>query len=218
MTHNCAYCGAPATYQNSTQFAGTHYYCTAHAIEQPDCDEFTYIINPDDVKTQIIPGKNHNDGSQAIELFHKPTAITVEGHARSQHRAKDLAWTELRRQLNKLMALAPSTFDQQLTKQKTQTVDLLKRALNSANQNMNQQYLLDKLQEEAAEVIQAVSKIRRFGPHNHHPDRTQTNLQELVGELEDFQAIVWALEEIKYLDPQPSTIATIKKFNTLISS
>jgi len=30
------------------------------------------------------------------------------------------------------------------------------------------QWLLDKLQEEAAEVIQAVSKIRRFGPHNHH--------------------------------------------------
>lgn len=78
------------------------------------------------------------------------------------------------------------------------------------------QYLLDKLQEEAAEIIQAVSKIRRFGPHNHHPDRTQTNLQELVGELEDFQAIVWALEEIKYLDPKPSTTSIIKKYNTLM--
>ena len=80
------------------------------------------------------------------------------------------------------------------------------------------QYLLDKLQEEAAEVIQAVSKIRRFGPHNHHPERTTSNLEELTGELEDLQAIVLALEEYKYLDPKPSTIATIKKFNTLISN
>ena len=86
------------------------------------------------------------------------------------------------------------------------------------NTQTKTQYLLDKLQEEAAEVIQAVSKIRRFGPHNHHPDRTQTNLQELVGELEDFQAIVWALEELQYLDPKPSTIATIKKFNQLMGT
>ena len=80
------------------------------------------------------------------------------------------------------------------------------------------QYLLDKLQEEAAEVIQAVSKIRRFGPNNHHPERETTNLQELVGELEDFQAIVWMLEEIKYLDPKPSTTSIIRKFNTLMGS
>lgn len=80
------------------------------------------------------------------------------------------------------------------------------------------QRLLDKLQEEAAEVIQAVSKIRRFGPQNHHPDRQETNLQELVGELEDFQAIQWALEEIKYLDPKPSITKTIKKFNQLMGS
>ena len=80
------------------------------------------------------------------------------------------------------------------------------------------QYLLDKLQEEAAEIIQAVSKIRRFGPHNHHPDRQTTNLQELVGELEDFQAIVWALEEIQYLDPKPQTTNIIKKYQQLTSS
>jgi len=82
----------------------------------------------------------------------------------------------------------------------------------------SEQYLLDKLQEEAAEVIQAVSKMRRFGPHNHHPDRTTTNLQELVAELEDFQAIVWALTEINSLDPKPSTTQTIKKYNTLMGS
>ncbi len=36
-------------------------------------------------------------------------------------------------------------------------------------------WLLDKLQEEAAEIIQAVSKIRRFGEQNKHPDRDTTN-------------------------------------------
>lgn len=82
----------------------------------------------------------------------------------------------------------------------------------------SEQYLLDKLQEEAAEVIQAVSKMRRFGPHNHHPDRTTTNLEELVGELEDFQAIVLALFEINSLDPKPSLTQTIKKYNALMGS
>jgi NTP pyrophosphatase (non-canonical NTP hydrolase) len=66
------------------------------------------------------------------------------------------------------------------------------------------QYLTAKLQEEAAEVIQAVSKINRFGPQNSHPDRTTTNLQELVGELEDFLAIVAALEHYRYIDLTPS--------------
>jgi hypothetical protein len=62
-------------------------------------------------------------------------------------------------------------------------------------------YLLDKLQEECAEVIQAVSKIRRFGPHNHHPERSTTNLQELITELEDTLAIVQALGYTEYFHP-----------------
>ena len=66
--------------------------------------------------------------------------------------------------------------------------------------NQNIQYYLDKLQEESAEVIQAVSKIRRFGPDNHHPDRTTTNVQELVGEIEDFLALLAALEANKVFD------------------
>jgi NTP pyrophosphatase (non-canonical NTP hydrolase) len=59
--------------------------------------------------------------------------------------------------------------------------------------------LISKLQEEAAEVIQAVSKIRRFGEHNNHPQRTTTNHQELVQELEDFLAILTVLEQHGYL-------------------
>lgn len=65
---------------------------------------------------------------------------------------------------------------------------------------MNTQYLICKLQEEAAEVIQAVSKINRFGEQNKHPDRTTTNKQELIQELEDFLAIVAVLEEMRWID------------------
>ena len=72
---------------------------------------------------------------------------------------------------------------------------------------MNQQYLLDKLQEEAAEIIQAVSKIRRFGPHNHHPLRTTTNLQELDNELTDFLAILQCLKATPLqLSPDPQIV------------
>jgi NTP pyrophosphatase (non-canonical NTP hydrolase) len=65
---------------------------------------------------------------------------------------------------------------------------------------MNTQYLICKLQEEAAEVIQAVSKINRFGENNSHPDRSTTNKQELIQELEDFLAILAVLESLQWID------------------
>jgi hypothetical protein len=77
-------------------------------------------------------------------------------------------------------------------------------------------YLLDKLQEEAAEVIQSVSKIRRFGETNKHPDRTTTNKEELVIELEDFLAILAALEYCKYLDLKPSQQNILHKTHALV--
>lgn len=80
------------------------------------------------------------------------------------------------------------------------------------------QYLLDKLQEESAEVIQAVSKVRRFGPLNHHPDRTTTNLEELVGELEDWLAIVASLEHVGYFDLSQSKTAIFKKTQQLLGT
>lgn len=76
-------------------------------------------------------------------------------------------------------------------------------------------FLLDKLQEEAAEVIQAVNKIRRFGENSHHPDRTTTNKQDLVNELEDFLAILAALEYVKYLDLVPHQQNILKKTHRL---
>lgn len=81
---------------------------------------------------------------------------------------------------------------------------------------MNTQYLICKLQEEAAEVIQAVSKINRFGETNRHPDRTTTNKQELVAELEDFLAILAVLEETKWLDLTPSRGNILAKAQALV--
>ena len=80
------------------------------------------------------------------------------------------------------------------------------------------QYLICKLQEEAAEVIQAVSKINRFGEQNHHPDRTATNKQELVQELEDFLAILAVLEQHQWLDLTPSRSNIATKAKALLQS
>ena len=80
-----------------------------------------------------------------------------------------------------------------VTQEVQQAPQLPPTSLRQAQTN----YLLDKLQEEAAEVIQAVSKIRRFGENNKHPERDTTNKQELVTELEDLLAILAALEWAK---------------------
>ena len=80
------------------------------------------------------------------------------------------------------------------------------------------QTLLDKLQEESAEVIQAVSKVRRFGEQNHHPDRKTSNHQDLVNELTDFLAIVAALEHLQYFDLTKHQQNIQQKTTALISS
>jgi NTP pyrophosphatase (non-canonical NTP hydrolase) len=81
----------------------------------------------------------------------------------------------------------------------------------------NIQRLLDKLQEESAEVIQAVSKVRRFGEHNRHPDRTATNHEELLQELTDFLAIVAALEQLEYCNLTIHQHSIFRKTQQLIS-
>lgn len=78
------------------------------------------------------------------------------------------------------------------------------------------QYFLDKLQEESAEIIQAVSKIRRFGPDNHHPERTESNKTEFIGEVEDFLALIAALEATGFIDLRSSQQNIAKKLNQLI--
>ena len=56
--------------------------------------------------------------------------------------------------------------------------------------NENNNEVMDILQEECAEVIQAVSKIRRFGIDNAKVGTDQTNRQHLEEEVGDMLAMV----------------------------
>lgn len=59
---------------------------------------------------------------------------------------------------------------------------------------------LDILQEEAAEIIQIVSKIKRFGLYSTYPQDETTNLSHLHQEIADFQAMVDVLTDHGYID------------------
>ena len=55
---------------------------------------------------------------------------------------------------------------------------------------------MDILQEECAEVIQAVSKISRFGLDNFKPGKPKTNREHLEEELGDLMAMIDILQEM----------------------
>ena len=228
----CFGCDKPATLVNHTQFAGTHYWCNDCVPPEdiPDCTPLnkptSLTLNPANLTIKFTDnGFTQRPTSYTCEVYyhddHGHYRATAEG--RSAHRAKMDAFNELEGMVKFRAALEQADTEAKFHPGQT-TVDLDSftkptnpyKTPNSYMHPDHIQRLLDKLQEESAEVIQAVSKIRRFGPDNHHPDRTQTNLQELIGELEDFQAIVWALEESGYLVPKPSTTSIIKKYNTLM--
>ena len=75
--------------------------------------------------------------------------------------------------------------------------------------------VLSILQEECAEVIQAVSKVQRFGVLAHHPHRTTTNKQELEEELGDLLAMIEILTQTGYLDQANIALATQAKTDKL---
>ena len=77
------------------------------------------------------------------------------------------------------------------------------------------QEAMDILQEEAAEVIQAVSKIRRFGAENHKDGETQTNLEHLEEELGDMQAMIEILMELDIVSWGNVTVAKRAKIEKL---
>ncbi len=56
--------------------------------------------------------------------------------------------------------------------------------------------VMDILQEECAEVIQAVSKISRFGINNFKPGKPKTNREHLEEELGDMLAMIDILREM----------------------
>ena len=55
---------------------------------------------------------------------------------------------------------------------------------------------MDILQEECAEVIQAVSKISRFGLDNYKPWKPKTNREHLEEELGDLYAMIEILQDM----------------------
>jgi NTP pyrophosphatase (non-canonical NTP hydrolase) len=56
--------------------------------------------------------------------------------------------------------------------------------------------VMDILQEECAEVIQAVSKISRFGLDNLKPGKPKTNREHLEEEIGDLYAMIEILQEL----------------------
>ncbi len=61
-------------------------------------------------------------------------------------------------------------------------------AEDTFNEDNNE--VMDILQEECSEVIQAVSKIRRFGINNAKPGTEYTNREHLEEELGDMLAMI----------------------------
>jgi NTP pyrophosphatase (non-canonical NTP hydrolase) len=63
---------------------------------------------------------------------------------------------------------------------------------------MNKQLeeVFDITQEECAEVIQAISKIGRFGLDNYKPGKPKTNREHLEEELGDLYAMIEILQEM----------------------
>ena len=75
--------------------------------------------------------------------------------------------------------------------------------------------VLDILQEECAEVIQAVSKIRRFGVDNFKPGKPKTNREHLEDEIGDVMAMIDILCSMGVIDLANLQAAKQAKFQRL---
>jgi NTP pyrophosphatase (non-canonical NTP hydrolase) len=81
--------------------------------------------------------------------------------------------------------------------------------------NSDVKEVMDILQEECAEVIQAVSKISRFGIDNFKPGRAKTNREHLEEELGDMLAMICILEKMGIVNQDALEIATKAKIEKL---
>ncbi len=75
--------------------------------------------------------------------------------------------------------------------------------------------IMSILQEESAEIIQAVSKVFRFGYASKHPDKGQTNREHLAEEIGDMLAMVQLVIENKIVDWEAVETAKNNKFEKL---
>lgn len=82
------------------------------------------------------------------------------------------------------------------------------------------QEALDILQEECGEVVQAVSKFRRWGPDSHYPPDGPSNLENIQREVWDV-VILAELAGLKILPPPDYVIykhEKLSKFSNLIDT
>lgn len=77
------------------------------------------------------------------------------------------------------------------------------------------QEVMSILQEECAEVIQAVSKINRFGIDNYKPGKPKTNREHLEEELGDMLAMIEILQDMGVVDINNLELAKKAKFEKL---
>jgi NTP pyrophosphatase (non-canonical NTP hydrolase) len=81
--------------------------------------------------------------------------------------------------------------------------------------------VMDILQEECAEVIQAVSKISRFGLDNYKPGKPKTNREHLEEELGDMLAMIDILQDMDIVSynnierAQTAKIQKLKKWSNI---
>ena len=75
--------------------------------------------------------------------------------------------------------------------------------------------VMDILQEECAEVIQAVSKISRFGIDNFKPGKPKTNREHLEEELGDMLAMIDILCSMDVVNLDNLRVAKLEKIKKL---
>jgi NTP pyrophosphatase (non-canonical NTP hydrolase) len=81
--------------------------------------------------------------------------------------------------------------------------------------NAKEKEVMDILQEECAEVIQAVSKISRFGIDNFKPGKSKTNREHLEEELGDMLAMIDIMMELRVISLDNLEIAKKAKIEKL---
>jgi len=81
--------------------------------------------------------------------------------------------------------------------------------------NNKEKEVMDILQEECAEVIQAVSKCNRFGIDNYKPGKPLTNGEHLEEELGDLLAMIDIMKEMDIVSWENMEIAKLAKIEKL---
>lgn len=85
----------------------------------------------------------------------------------------------------------------------------------NSNMNSKSQEIMSILQEECSEVIQAVSKINRFGIDNCKPGKPKTNREHLEEELGDLEAMIQLLADTGVVTKHNVELAKNAKFEKL---